>query len=99
MPGGLIRSGIFKRRAASAMSGVERSAKARDSDSASIEEKIRFQKEGLRSNRKVRKTFQVRRKRRIHNPTGRSPAFLFLFRSCGFAPDDVLVVTTVDQRV
>src|SRR6266566_2842191 len=36
MPGGLIRSGIVKRRAASAMSGVESSAKARDSDSASM---------------------------------------------------------------
>ena len=36
MPGGLIRSKIFKRRAASAMSGVESSAKARDSDSASM---------------------------------------------------------------
>src|SRR5437868_11102094 len=36
MPGGLIRSGIFNRRAASAMSGVESSAKARDSNSASM---------------------------------------------------------------
>ena len=34
MPGGLIRKGIFNRRAASAISGVESSAKARDNDSA-----------------------------------------------------------------
>jgi hypothetical protein len=33
MPGGQIRSGIFNRRAASAISGVESSAKARDSES------------------------------------------------------------------
>jgi hypothetical protein len=33
MPGGQIRSGIFNRRAASAMSGVESSAKARDNES------------------------------------------------------------------
>src|SRR5439155_22659219 len=36
MPGGLIRSGIFKRRAASAMSGVESSATSRDIDSDSM---------------------------------------------------------------
>src|SRR6266853_2668435 len=34
MPGGLIRNRIFNRRAASAISGVESCAKARDSDSA-----------------------------------------------------------------
>src|SRR4029453_13363985 len=34
MPGGLIRKGIFNRRAASAISGVESWAKARDNDSA-----------------------------------------------------------------
>ena len=34
MPGGLIRQGIFNRRAASAISGVESGAKARDNDSA-----------------------------------------------------------------
>src|SRR5512140_2097329 len=34
MPGGLIRKGLFNRRAASAISGVESCAKARDSDSA-----------------------------------------------------------------
>jgi hypothetical protein len=34
MPGGLIRKGIFNRTAASAISGVESCAKARDSDSA-----------------------------------------------------------------
>src|SRR5437867_13260673 len=33
MPGGQIRSGIFNRRAASAISGVESSAKARDNES------------------------------------------------------------------
>src|SRR5437870_2202039 len=33
MPGGQIRSGIFNRRAASAISGVESSAKARNSES------------------------------------------------------------------
>src|SRR5213083_1827535 len=34
MPGGLIRNGVFNRRAASAISGVESCAKARDNDSA-----------------------------------------------------------------
>ncbi len=34
MPGGLIRKGLFNRRAASAISGVESGAKARDNDSA-----------------------------------------------------------------
>src|SRR4030095_16903682 len=34
MPGGLIRKGIFNRRAASVSSGVESCAKARDTDSA-----------------------------------------------------------------
>ena len=34
MPGGLIRKGIFNRRAASAISGVESWAKARDNDAA-----------------------------------------------------------------
>jgi hypothetical protein len=43
MPGGLIRSGIFKRRAASATSGVESSAKPRESDS--IKGKIRRKNE------------------------------------------------------
>src|SRR5262245_30610429 len=34
MPGGLIRKGIFNRKAASAISGVESLSKTRDSDSA-----------------------------------------------------------------
>src|SRR6266404_2074134 len=75
MPGGQIRMGIFKRRAASAMSGVESFAKARNSDSAfmlrACSGSVGFAKEGT------------------GNQNG-------LFR---FAPDDVLVVTTVDQGV
>jgi hypothetical protein len=84
------------RRAASAISGVESSAKARDSDSVFMANKRYFLIEtrpppGLLAPTLVTLPSMSR--------VPRAPFFSFTsdFASLGFAPDNVLVVTTVDQ--